>query len=95
MIETRQAVDHIGEILKVPGLGGIMIGAADLSFSLGVGTPAPNTEAPEVKAAIARVGTACMANKRVICGSFQAPDLKEMLDQGFRLFTRANDPNLR
>lgn len=92
MIETREAVEHIDELLSVPGLGGVMIGASDLSLSLGVGTPAGAPEAPETLAAIARVGRACMAKKTVICGSFQAPDLKNMQSQGFRLFTRANDP---
>jgi 4-hydroxy-2-oxoheptanedioate aldolase len=93
MIETREAVEHIDELLSVPGLGGVMIGASDLSLSLGVGTPAGAPEAPETLAAIARVGKACMAHKTVICGSFQAPDLKGMQAQGFKLFTRANDPS--
>lgn len=92
MIETREAVDHIDELLSVPGLGGVMIGASDLSLSLGLGTPAPAPDAEETEAAIAKVARACVAHKTVICGTFQAPVLKTRLAAGFKLFTRANDP---
>jgi len=92
MIETREAVERIDELLAVPGLGGVMIGASDLSLSLRVGTPAPQPNAPETEAAIDRVAKACVAKKTVICGTFQAPDLKMRLNQGFKLYTRAGDP---
>ena len=36
MIETRQAVEHIDEILSVPGIDAIYIGPADLSVSFGL-----------------------------------------------------------
>ncbi len=35
-VETREAVDRIEELCNVPGIGGIFIGPADLSASLGV-----------------------------------------------------------
>ena len=35
MIESGPAVDNIDDILAVPGLGGVIIGAADLASSLG------------------------------------------------------------
>ena len=35
MIETRQAVENIDEILDVPGIDAIYVGPADLAFSLG------------------------------------------------------------
>ncbi len=34
-VETKEAVDNLGEILAVPGLSGVMIGPADLAISLG------------------------------------------------------------
>ena len=37
MIESREAIKNINEILSVPGLGGVLIGPHDLSLSLGVG----------------------------------------------------------
>src|ERR1700722_19025388 len=51
-IETQQAVDHIDEILSVPGIDAVMIGPNDLSLSLGVFT---QWEDPKFKDAIARI----------------------------------------
>ena len=88
MIETREAVENIDAILSVPGLGAALIGPADLSLSLGVGTPAANGQAPEVEEATAAVARACVTHN-VICGSFGSPDVDLRLEQGFRLFTRS------
>jgi len=44
MIESREGVRNIDEILKVPGLGAALIAGGDLGVSLGVG---PNPTAPE------------------------------------------------
>ena len=89
MIESREAVDNIEEILSVRGLGGALIGPSDLSMSLGVGTPAPNTAAPEVEAAIEKVAKACVARK-MLCGSFGS-NVERRIAQGFRLFPGAGD----
>ena len=35
MIETRQAVENIDDILDAPGIDAIYVGPADLAFSLG------------------------------------------------------------
>ena len=67
MCETRECVENIDEILQVPGLGAVMIGSADLSLALGVGTPAANPGAPEVEAAVKTVAEACMRHN-VPCG---------------------------
>lgn len=85
MIESRTAIENIDEILEVPGLGGVLIGPADLSLSLGVGTPEPNMRAPEVEAATATVAKACVAHK-ALCGTFEMSDVDARLAQGFRLF---------
>lgn len=89
MIETREGVKNINEILTVPGLAGVLIGPSDLSLSLGVGTPGPNVNAPEVEEATATVAKACVAHKR-ICGTFESPNIEKRLAQGFRLFTRTS-----
>ena len=88
MIETPEAVTNIREILNVPGLGAVLIGQADLSMELGVGTPGANRYAPEVEAAVAEVAEACVALKK-LCGSYQSPDIEARVAQGFRLFTVA------
>jgi 2-keto-3-deoxy-L-rhamnonate aldolase RhmA len=43
MLETREAVERVGEIVTVPGIAGIHVGPVDLSLSLGVaqGRPSP------------------------------------------------------
>ena len=85
MIESRTAIENIDEILEVPGLGGVLIGPADLSLSLGVGTPEPNLLAPEVEAATATVAKACVAHQ-ALCGTFEMSDVNARLAQGFKLF---------
>ena len=67
MCETRECLANIDEILQVPGLGAVMIGSADLSLALGVGTPAANPGAPEVQAAVKTLADACMRHN-VPCG---------------------------
>ena len=85
MIESGTAIENIDEILEVPGLGGVLVGPADLSLSLGAGTPEPNLRAPEVEAATATVARACVAHN-ALCGTFETSDVDARLAQGFRLF---------
>ena len=51
IIEQRQAVERIDEILSVPGIDVVMIGPGDLAYSYGV----RGQQTPEVKEAIAKV----------------------------------------
>ena len=67
MCETRECLANIDEIMQVPGLGAVMIGSADLSLALGVGTPGANPDAPEVQAAVKTLADACMRHN-VPCG---------------------------
>jgi 4-hydroxy-2-oxoheptanedioate aldolase len=90
MIESREAIKNIDDILSVPGLGGVLIGPADLSLSLGVGNPGGFPQAPEVEAATATVAKACAAHKNVACGTFESPNPPARIAQGFRLFTRSS-----
>jgi 4-hydroxy-2-oxoheptanedioate aldolase len=90
MLESRESVKNISEILKTPGLGAVLIGPADLSLSLGVGNPGGNPTAPEVEAATDTIAKACAAQKVVACGTFESPDPQKRIAQGFRLFTRSS-----
>ncbi len=83
MIESRQGVQNIERILAVPGVGGALVGPSDLSMDLGVG---PDPAHPDVEAMTATVAKACVARK-ALCGTFQSPDVKKRIEQGFRLFT--------
>ena len=86
MVESREAIKNINEILSVPGLGGVLIGPHDLSLSLGVGLPESNQGAPEVEEATLAVAKACVAHK-ALCGTFSTTqDVNARLAQGFKLF---------
>lgn len=87
MIESREAIKNVNEILAVPGIGGALIGPHDLSLSLGVGLPESNPTAPEVEAATATVAKACAARK-ALCGTFM-PDIDRRIAQGFKLIPTA------
>lgn len=93
MIETVEGVKHINDILDVPGIGAIFIGASDLGMSLGVG-PANPLPPPETEAAIQTVLKACKA-KQVLC-AFPAiggpSEVKMRLEQGFRMLLVAGTP---
>ena len=57
-VESTTGVDRIADIAAVPGVGAVVVGTADLSFSLG--TPL-DTHAPGLLAAVESVRHACQA----------------------------------
>jgi hypothetical protein len=94
MIETRQAVENIDEIVDVPGIDAIYVGPADLAFSLGK-TPKLDSEDSEQLGMYESVLAAC--RKRAIypgihCG--EPAYAARMIRMGFRLTTIANDSGL-
>lgn len=54
MIEDKEAVENIDEIMKVKGLDFVLFGPSD--YSLSIGLEAPNWNHPEVQEAIKRTG---------------------------------------
>jgi 4-hydroxy-2-oxoheptanedioate aldolase len=88
MIESREAIANVNEILSVPGIGGALVGPHDLSLSLGVGLPESNPGAAEVEEATSVVARVCAA-RRLPCGTFHNPDINARIAQGFRLFPSA------
>lgn len=89
MLETARGVENLDEILAVPGLGGLTIGQADLSASLGhLGEP----DHPDVTAALDRIMTAAREAK-VPFGIF-APNLaraEELMAKGATILTVGSD----
>jgi 4-hydroxy-2-oxoheptanedioate aldolase len=87
MIESPDGVKNIDDILTVPGIGAVHIGASDLGVSLGVGPPNPNNP-PETEAAVQRVLKSCIAHK-VACGYPAVfggdAEVKRRADQGFKV----------
>ncbi len=94
MIESAQAIDHLGAICATPGLGGVYVGPGDLSISMGTSwlvRPRP----PEVLEAIGRVPAACRA-AGIVPGMHAGSGAlaAELAAQGFRLVTLMSDAGL-
>ncbi|MDA1370774.1 MAG: aldolase/citrate lyase family protein [Proteobacteria bacterium] len=89
-IESPEGVANIGEIITVPGLGGIFIGPSDLSTSMGYASPA----APEVEAAIQTVLRACLDNDVPCAITTGAGSVQQRIEQGFRFVTIGADGGL-
>ena len=58
MIETRQAVEHIDDILSVPGIDAIYVGPADLSVTYGL-PPALDQSGDPFQSALATIVAGC------------------------------------
>ena len=91
MIETRQAVENIEEIVQTPGLDALYIGPADLGQSLGLGATMDPTE-PAVLAAIDHVLDTARRHGIVVgmhTGSVEYA--QRMADKGMQLLTIGSD----
>ncbi len=92
LLETKEQVEHIEQLLELPGLGAVLFGTADMSMNYGLGTPAPPDSHPLILANIERYARACAAHHarggKVICGAYQTPQgLANAVKQGFTMFT--------
>lgn len=84
MVEDRDGVEAIDEIVAVPGLDLVVEGAADLSHSLGVPW---ETSHPRVREALHAVEGACRRNGVGFCAIPRVPgDLDAGWDRGVRTF---------
>ena len=91
MIETKQALENLDDILAVPGLDGVYIGPSDLSFALGL-PPRMDSDVPLHVETVARILAACQEHG-VVAGihtggpAFSAQKIKE----GFLMATLTSD----
>lgn len=91
MIETREALGNLNDILSVPGLDALYVGPADLSLSLGY-APGFDREEPEIVAALDEILSAAARHKVVPCiHNRSAAYAKRMIAKGFRLVTISSD----
>lgn len=91
MIETRQALDNLDDILRVEGLHGVFIGPTDLSLSLGFG-PKPDSAEPAIVAAIGEIRRrAHAAGKRVGIFCAGGAFARAKIEEGFDLVTLTPD----
>jgi 4-hydroxy-2-oxoheptanedioate aldolase len=94
MIETRQAVGNLDEILATPGLDGIYVGPSDLSVSFGYAAGF-DPEFPEVRTAIEKIVRRCEAHGKapgIHTGSVRFA--LEMKSLGYRFITLLNELRL-
>ncbi|HVH49291.1 MAG TPA: aldolase/citrate lyase family protein [Sphingomicrobium sp.] len=91
MIETREGLDNLEEILAVSGLDGIYVGPNDLSLALGH-RPENESSVPEVAEAIELVRRRTIETGK-IAGIFcsNGPAAAMRVAQGFDLVTPGND----
>lgn len=91
MIETRSALEHVDEIIHVPGLDALFVGPADLSQALG-GRPGSDWTSGPVREALDVVLAACAA-RGMPAGIFtkDAAIAAAMLALGFAFVTVGSD----
>jgi 4-hydroxy-2-oxoheptanedioate aldolase len=91
MIETKEAVEHIDDILSTPGIDAVYVGPADLSLTLGCTPKLDQTEAPVVEA-LGKILAACKRHK-VVAGLHNATSgyALKMAAQGWQFVTLASD----
>lgn len=88
-VETKTAVDNIGEIVKTNGVDGIFIGPMDLATSLGHFC---NPGAQEVQAAIRRVEEAVFQSDKflaTVAGSFEQAEV--LYEKGYSMVVMMSD----
>lgn len=90
MIETKQAVENLPDILQVPGIDAVYVGPADLSLTLDL-PPGNNDGEPAFDDAYAKIVTECQkAGVMPGCHATGALTPKRFA-QGFRMVTAIAD----
>ena len=92
MIETKEALEKLDEILDTPNLDGIYIGPADLSLSVG---EEPGFDKPDYSKAFSEISRVLEAAKKrnLLAGIHNGtPEYaQKMIDKGFNLVTVGSD----
>lgn len=97
MVESAEALANLDAIAATPGLDGIYVGPADLSFSLSAGRllPAFDREEPEVIEALHRIVAACRRNGLRAALHCMSPEYAvRAIGWGFEMVTVSGDTRL-
>jgi 4-hydroxy-2-oxoheptanedioate aldolase len=86
MIETRQAVEAVDDILAVPGIDAVYVGPADLSLTYGL-PPGADQADPVFHSALATVVAACQRHGVVPGVHANATLAPARVEAGFRMVT--------
>src|ERR1700733_1911838 len=91
MIETQSALEHLDEILSVPGLDGVYVGPADLSIALGF-EPTLDSNEETVNRAIKQIVDAVRA-KNLFAGihTNSVSYARRVIELGYRFVTIGSD----
>ena len=92
MIETKESLDNLDEIMQTPGLNGIYIGPADLSLAIGEKPSFDKPEGDPVYEVIMKILNHAKKNK-IIAGiqNGEAEYAEKMIKKGFQLVTIGSD----
>jgi len=91
MIETKEAVENIDEILSVPNLTGVYIGPGDMSSSYGL-KPQFDVKEDPVYANIKMIAKKAMKNGKIAgIHNGTVKYAKEMIEMGYKFVTVSSD----
>ena len=92
MIETKESLENLDDIMKTPGLDGIYIGPADLSLAIGEKPSFDKPESDPVYEVIMKILEHAKKNN-IIAGiqNCQAEYAEKMIKKGFQLVTIGSD----
>lgn len=91
MIETRQALENLEDIITTPGLDGVYIGPADLALALGL-APVGDNDDPTHRAAVTRILETCRSHGRAAgIHTWSEAYTRRYLQQGFQFVTLGAD----
>ena len=92
MIETKESLEKLDEIMSTPGLDGIYIGPADLSLAIGEQPGFDRSENSKAYSAILRILEHAKKNN-IFAGIHNgaAEYAKKMIDKGFNFVTIGSD----
>ena len=91
MIETKQALDNLDEILSTKGLDAIYIGPSDLSCSLGFKPGLDRTEKEVIDTMLMILDKTHTANLKVATHALTPQYAYKLFQQGFDLVSLASD----
>jgi 4-hydroxy-2-oxoheptanedioate aldolase len=92
MIETKESLDNLDEIMQTPGLDGIYIGPADLSLAIGEKPSFDKPEGDPVYEVIMKILEHAKKNKLIAGIQNAQPEYAhKMVKKGFQLVTIGTD----
>ena len=88
-VETKQGVENLEKMLRVPGVDAVFVGPADLSQTLGI---PGDTAHPEVQKYVARVLEVC-GGAKIPCGvhTYDHATCASWIQKGMRFMCYGND----